>query len=247
MPDMRTIAETANGFGGAMGHALRIGFRSARANLVPMVVLWLLATAAVFAYYFVPGATALFEPLARWQRSSGWLAAFLNRFVFCGALPGVFVLTLPELRPARFPILTVAATGLWGGVWGILTDGFFRLQGVWFGVEPTVGSIVMRTLVDQFVWNVFVVTPCVATFYYWIACGFSVRRLRLTWPEKWIVRVILPNLVTNWCVWIPVVAAVYAFPVPLQIQVSGFASAFWTLVCLKIGSGCAANEKTRGE
>lgn len=59
--------------------------------------------------------------------------------------------------------------------------------------------------------------------------------MRETWPARWVGRVILPSLVTNWCVWIPVVAAVYAFPVPLQIQVSGFASAFWTLVCLKVG------------
>lgn len=35
---------------------------------------------------------------------------------------------------------------------------------------------------------------------------------------------------------VPDVAAVYAFPRPLQIQVSGFATAFWVLMCLKIGA-----------
>lgn len=224
---------------------LQIGWASVKANAVPMFVLWLMAVASVLSYYFLPRAAVFLEPLARWQCSCGWAAAFLNRFVFCGVLPGVFVLTMPRLRLAAFPFLTVVATGLWGGVWGILTDGFFRLQGAWFGVEPTIGSIVLRTLTDQFVWNVFIVTPCVAAFYYWIGCGFSFRKARETWPQQWIMRVILPSLVTNWCVWIPVVAAIYAFPVPLQIQLSGFASAYWTLVCLKIGSNSVFSAMTR--
>ena len=96
--------------------------------------------------------------------------------------------------------------------------------------------ILAKTAVDQFVWNVFLVTPSVSTFYFWIACGYSFARMQRDWPKDWIRGLILPNLFANWCVWIPVVAAVYAFPRPLQIQVSGFATAFWVLMCLKIGA-----------
>ena len=69
---------TANG----QVSAWRIGWASAKANAVPMVVLWCLAAATVVAYYLVPGVAAVFEPLMRWQVESGWVAAFLNRFVF---------------------------------------------------------------------------------------------------------------------------------------------------------------------
>ena len=34
-------------------------------------------------------------------------------------------------------------------------------------------------------------------------------------------------LVSNWTVCLPVTMAVYAFPLPLQIQLAGFAGAFW--------------------
>lgn len=47
--------------------AWRIGIRSARANAVPMVALWLLAGATVWAYYAVPSVAAALEPLLRWQ------------------------------------------------------------------------------------------------------------------------------------------------------------------------------------
>ena len=34
----------------------------------------------------------------------------------------------------------------------------------------------------------------------------------------------------------PVSLAIFAFPLPLQVQLSGFAAAFWTLMCLQIGA-----------
>jgi hypothetical protein len=43
-------------------------------------------------------------------------------------------------------------------------------------------------------------------------------------------------LTANWIVWIPVMMAVYAFPLPLQIQLIGFASAVWMLVGLQAGA-----------
>ena len=45
----------------------------------------------------------------------------------------------------------------------------------------------------------------------------------------------MPNLISNWVIWIPAVAAVYAFDQDLQIQVLGFVSCFWALVCLQLG------------
>ena len=46
--------------------------------------------------------------------------------------------------------------------------------------------------------------------------------------------VCLPMLVSNWIVWIPVMVVNYVFPLPLQIQLVGLASAFWMLVALRI-------------
>ena len=111
---------TANG----QVSAWRIGWASAKANAVSMVVLWCLAAATVAAYYLVPGVAAAFEPLMRWQVESGWVAAFLNRFVFAGLLPGVFMLSLPHLRAPVRPVASIFVIGVWCGLWGIATDAF---------------------------------------------------------------------------------------------------------------------------
>ena len=216
--------------------AWRIGWASAKATAVPMVILWCLSVATVAAYYYVPCVAAAFDPLMRWQAEHGWVGAFLNRLVFSGLLPGVFMLAMPKLRPPVHPVLSVVAIVIWSGLWGILTETFFRLQAFWFGDGPDLWVVLAKTVVDQFAWTILFVTPSVATFYFWIACGFSFSKMRRCWPKHWVRGVILPSLLANWCVWIPVVASVYSFPRPLQIQVSGFATAFWVLMCLKIGA-----------
>jgi len=215
-----------------------IGRESVKANAVPMVVLWFLAGTTVLAYYFVPGTAAAFEPLKRWQIESGWIAAFLNRAFFCGILPGVFLVTVKSIRPRRL-CLTVFVYSLWGGMWGILCDVFFTLQTAWFGAGTGFVTLLAKTFVDQFVWTVFICLVPSAAFFFWAARDFSFVRTRREWPERFLRGVCLPMLLANWCVWFPVEFCVYAFPLPLQIQIVGFASAFWMLVALQAGARSA--------
>ena len=194
-----------------------------------MVVLWVLAALAVFGYYRVPSFAALLEPVADWQRDGGWAAAFLNRVAFCGVLPGVFLFSMKAIRPPR-PLLTIAVYSLWGGLWGIACDVFFTLQGAVFGTGADMATLVKKTLVDQFAWNVFVCTPVNAVFFPWVARDFKRGPRRSC---RAFVQDCLVLLVANWIVWIPVTAIVYAFPLPLQIQLVGLACSFWMLVALR--------------
>lgn len=79
-------------------NSLGVALKSIRANIVPMVVLWLLAALTVWGYCRFPQIAAILEPLAKWQRETGWLAAVVNRTVFCGLLPGAFLLTVRSIR-----------------------------------------------------------------------------------------------------------------------------------------------------
>ena len=212
----------------ALRESFRIGWRSVRANAVPMVVLWLLAAFVVFVFYCIPGAGALFDPLAAWQTKSGWVAAILNRVIFCGLLPGTFLLGAKSIRPQR-PGLTILAYSLWGGLWGIACDGFFTLQSALFGCGADLVTLVKKTLVDQLVWNVFLCTPANAVFFPWVARDFKCGPKRSLCD---FMQDCLALLLANWIVWIPVTVAVYAFPLPLQIQLVGFACSFWMLVAL---------------
>ena len=219
---------------GEIRNAIAVGFGAVRDNVVPMVVLWCAALLTVIAYYHVPTVANLLEPLGRWQTEVGKAAAFLNRFLFCGVVPAVFLLTVKSIRP-RLPLATAFAQGVWGGVSGIVYDYFYRWQCVWFGSGIDFQTLLKKLVVDQFTITVFVIAPLNVLVFFWISRGFSFVRFKAEFPRPFLLRALLPNLVTNWCVWIPVVLAIYAFPLALQVQVSGFACAFWALTCLQIG------------
>ena len=214
--------------------ALRIGIRSVRANAVPMVALWVLAAVTLWAYYAVPAVAAAFEPLRQWQTGSGWLAAFLNRVFFNGLLPGVFLLVIPSIRP-KHVLLVIGAQALWGGCWGVVTDFFFRWLDVLFGSGRDFGTLFCKMLADEFGLTLFLLAPADAAFFFWVGHDFSIVHTWRERPRRFFLGLVLPNLISNWCVWIPVSLAIFAFPLPLQVQISGFAAAFWTLMCLQIG------------
>lgn len=218
--------------------ALRVGWASVVANRVPMVCLWLLAAALVWGYDSVWGVADIIGLLMRWQLESGWIAAFLNRVIFCGLLPGAFLVAVPSLRPRRL-VATVVAYCLWAGFWGIACDAFFTLQQNLFGAGTDAWTLIQKTLVDQLVWNVFLCTPANALFFPWVAGGF-VRVPFPGWRDFFFGRC-LPILFSNWMVWIPVTAVMYVFPLPLQIQLVGLAGAFWMLVALSTGARSGRN------
>lgn len=68
-----------------------------------------------------------------------------------------------------------------------------------------------------------------------MGCDFSLIRFRreCTW-RSW-VAVLLPNLITNWALWIPCSLIVHLFPTDLQIQLTVFANAFYSLLLIWIG------------
>jgi len=212
--------------------SIRIGLASVKANALPMFVLWGVALATIWAYYRLPGAAEAFEPIVRWQTESGWMAAFANRVVFCGLVPGAFMAALPSIRPKHVG-LVILAYALWGGIWGVLYDGFATLLVQWFGTGTDWATLAKKTLVDQFVWNVLLCTPAGALFYPWVARDFR-RGERLS-LGRFVCEDCVVILASNWLIWIPVMLAVYAFPLALQIQLVGFASSFWMLVALWTG------------
>ena len=242
----------------AIGGLLKIELASVRANLLPMVILWGLAGAAVAAYYLMPGVAGALKVFADWQVEYGKVASFVNRFVCGGVVPGVFLLAMPTIRPKK-AVATVLAQAVWCGLMGIAVDVFFTLQGVWFGTEPSLGVAVVKTLVDQFGFCVLFVTPLNALFYAWMGNGFSLAfpcdagethhsgdRFAAAPPvdsppretrsfRDWFVRSYVGNIVMNWAITIPTLVAVYSFPMELQITVSGFIGATQALLFIFIG------------
>ena len=219
---------------GSFATAFRIGLAAARANLVPMVMLWALAGVSVGAYYFLAPFREMLEPIAAWHGTWGWRAAFISQAVFCGILPGAFLLAIRSIRP-QHPFLTILAQSLWCGTFGICCNELFHLMARSFGDNAHVSTVLVKSAFDQFVWTVAVIAPANAVFFFWVGRDFSLERVKREWPSPFFRRMVLPNLIPNWIVWIPMSLAIFAFPFPLQIHVNGIVCAFWTLMCIQIG------------
>ena len=214
--------------------------QSVRANLVPMLVLWTLAVALLAFYYWVPGGAAFLGPLMDWQTQGGWLAAFLNRVVLLGVLPGVFLLSCRSIRPPR-PYLTILVYALWGGAWGVFDNVLFAFLARCFGQGTDLGTLLMKTLVGQLIGTILVGLVPSVLFFRWVAADFSIARVRSEWPRRFFREACLSLLLANWIVWIPVYVCTYAFPLPLQVQLFGLAGCFWMLVGLQAGKGGACS------
>jgi len=78
-----------------------------------------------------------------------------------------------------------------------------------------------------------------ALFFFWLSQDMSLAKCRERRLRNLVREIVMPNLVTNWCVAFPVVFLLYALPLPLQVQVSGLTSSFWVVVCLQIGARSA--------
>ena len=220
--------------------SLRIGWESAKANRLPMVILWTLAAVLSVSYRFAPPVAEMLRPIAELQTKWGPLAGAANQIFFCGVVPGLFMLLVKSIRPDR-ALAKFALQTLWSGMWGAVYFWFYALQARMFGAGHEWQTLLAKTIFDQFVWTPLVSVPLNGAFYLWMGSGFSFETLADRLRSGFVRTVVLPNLVSSWCVWIPIVVAVYAFPVELQVQILGFVCSFWSLMCLEIGRRCAAS------
>ena len=212
----------------------RVGWEAVKKNRLPMVVLWVVSVALVLAYYTLPAFSAALEPLARWQRESGWLAAFLNRVLFCGLVPGVFIICVRSLRP-KHVVAVIAVQTAWSGICGVVSDCMFSLNAQLFGTGVDCLTLGVKTAVCQFVWTPLFFAPLGAIIYFWMGRDFSIPRVRRERPTRFYYGLVLPNLLVNWVLWIPVTYAIHTFPTPLQVQLSGLVSSLFSLLLLTIG------------
>ena len=143
-------------------------------------MLWAMAAALVLGYYHVPWVASVLSPLQEWQDAQGWIAAFLNRFAFCGILPGVFILTMKTLT-VRHPIAAILMQTLWSGICGIVSEWMYELNALWFGTGVDFWTLSVKTVVCQLVWTPFFFAPVGALVYYWIGRDFLIARCREDW------------------------------------------------------------------
>lgn len=219
------------------------GFRAARANLIPGLLIQILMVALVLVYYFVPAAHGWFQALARAKGQWGYGFSFSSAVVAGALLPSLLkCVTIQRGRFSRADFLELLFLCAFWGCDGVIIDAFYRFQAVIFGAQADFPVVCKKVLVDQFIYNPLFAAP------YTVAC-FEFKNMRYDWRHagslftvEFYRRLAIPALFATWAVWIPVTSAIYALPSLLQIPLFALALTFWSLLVTYITAKAPASE-----
>ena len=210
---------------------LTIGWEAVRANALPAVIIQALMLALLVGYYLHPGFGGVLNQLAELKHTYGPAFVVLAT-VFAGAIaPEIFLVLFFQrgrLRPENLRNLLFTAP-IWA-VAGISVDLLYRGLAALLGDEATVRVVLAKICIDQFLYNVFFAAPYSVIAYEWKNSGRSLATLRHCFSFEYYKDKIVPTLLTNWAVWIPLTAMIYSLPLALQFPLFSLALTFWVLL-----------------
>jgi len=206
-----------------------LGWRAAKANLVPGSIVPVVMGAVLVLYFFHPATREFIERMAETKAQWGFGYSAL-----VGIVAGAFV---PEIlrvvffqrggatkRNFKNLIFTVP---LWC-VMGLCVDLLYRYQVVWFGDEATLGVVASQVFVDQFLYNPLFAAPVLVWLYDWRNEGYQMPKDRFNVRYYYVH--VFPTLLAGWSVWIPVTSMLYALPETVQVPLFALALTLWVLI-----------------
>lgn len=203
--------------------------RAIRHNFVPGVVLWIVASIVVAAYYGVPAVQGLFAVVARWKSDGGFFYSVVATALFAGLIPFLVLRLVPATR-AQATRTSLAFLIVFWAYRGFEVDLFYRFQGWLFGTNVTFAVVAPKVLFDMFVYNPVWAVSVQLLSYHWMNHGFRFSAFRGFHWREYFTRRVPVALLSTWVVWIPVVTLTYSLPSDLQIPLFNLAACFWALV-----------------
>lgn len=213
----------------------KIGLQSARANLIPGIVLQIAAVLLIISFHFVPAVRDALGVVAGWQTRFGVAFSCVSFLLFCGILPTLICLFVPSLRPKN-PLKAFGFAIVFWSFMGLVIALFYQAQILLFGNEHDLVTLVKKVVFDQFVFSAFLAVPFVSIVHAWKDRGCRWSTLRPLLGKGWYPRLVVPTLIMNWAVWFPSLFVIYSMPAPLQPHIAGLVSGFWSLMCLQIAA-----------
>lgn len=208
----------------------RAGLKSARAIMVPGLVLQATALLLVTAYYQHDATHAAVNHLVAWRQEYGVVFAMITTGIFGGLLPVLYFMSRRQTRSDYTWAQAVALTAFWAYK-GWEVDLFYRLLARLLGEQNDVWTIARKAFVDQFIYCPFIAVPISVLVYEWVQTRFNTTAVAADFRTGgWIARRVLPVLISNFGVWLPTVCIIYALPTGLQLPLQNLVLCFFTLL-----------------
>ena len=212
----------------------RAGWRAGRANIAPGIVLWLIGSALVLAYYYHPPTHAALERLTVLHARMGLTFSLVGTMICGGLLPILYLRRDPAMR-ADYQLRNCAFLLAFWAYKGVEVELWYRMLAHFVGADNSVRTIVIKGALDQFLYSPFFAVPLTVLVF-----SFNHAGLRLApvladiRAGHWYRRQVLPTIVANAALWIPMVCLVYALPLPLQTLLFDLALCFCILLVAHI-------------
>lgn len=217
------------------------GRRAVREIAAPALAVLLVSAGFVVAYYRVPAVHAALEHVAALRRAHGVLFAAGLTALTAGLVPWCFRMLMPTLRPAR-PLADLLHSLVWWAIMGLVVDQLYRTLTLLFGDTPTLGVVSAKVACDMLLFTPIVASPGNALSHLWKDSGWDLARIRAQLSPGWYRRLVVPNLIPNYFVWLPGTAIFYCMPADLQLVVANCIGCCWGLMCARIAAHTGNHE-----
>ena len=207
------------------------GLRAARANLMPGLLLQAVMLCFLSAYLLHDGTRAFFTKVGEVREEVSYAFSIVTYIISGAVLPEALrIVFFQKGRPTLSNLWSIAKTApLWAGL-GILVDFFYRCQNEWFGTGNAWQIIMLKVLVDQFVFSPFLSNPTTNAYLTLCTSGVNTKALKEIFSWDFVTEKILPTQIAGWSVWIPGVCLVYFMPPLLQLPTAVLIQCFWVLL-----------------
>lgn len=200
-----------------------------RFNLRPALVLQAFALALVLGYFWSAPLHRGLDVVGALKLRYGYAYSAVATCIFGGLVPYA-VLAFAGRISERQRWAELAFYALLWLCKGVEVDALYRAQAAAFGESGSVGTIALKTIVDQFVYVPLWSAPCQVLLFTWKDAGFSVAGTRDAFARQSFAQRVLVVVFSTWVVWIPAVAIVYSLPSALQVPLFNLVLCFWCLL-----------------
>lgn len=207
------------------------GLKAARANFLPGLVVQLAMLGLLLAYLHHPPTAAALNQLAGLKQRSGYLYTIVAAMIAGGLIPEILrIVFFQKCRILRRNLANLLFTLPFWSMMSVAVDMFYQLQARMFGTGVDFGTVTIKVLVDQFCYTAFFATPMTCILYDWKQQDYRMRTFLRLFHADFYRHAVLPALITNWAVWIPLITILYCLPLTLQIPLFGLALSLWVLL-----------------
>jgi hypothetical protein len=206
---------------------------AAKANILPGLVLQTFALALVLSFFFIPSTAPIFQGIADIKATHSTLFAIVSTSLFGGLVPFVFLYLKKKIISDVYKHLLFYIV-LWAFM-GWLIDSFYQLQSLWFGDNNEWQTIMRKTLMDQFVFSVFITSPFLTFAYIWRQNNFKRAETFAVFKTDFFSRRLPATIISTWCVWLPAVTLIYTMPGSLQLPLFNIVLCFFVLLVSALG------------